>query len=343
MLMDAVQWLRESGLAVRQSEASLPGDAHADTVLEVAAGGQSAQFAVEVKQRAPYPNELDRLGRLRETLAHLGEPLLVAPFVSEALGMALTGRGWSWADARGDFDLRAPGLILRQRRAVTPPRPVRRTLPRGSGSFAVIRALIRFGNGEEEEHGATALAAQARVSQPRASQVLARLHEHHLVERVEQGRWRPDRAALLDRFMAEYRGPGGSERFFYALDSPADVAVRAAPSLGPQVAVSADVGPDLIVPWRRPSTVILYVKRLPEMAGLGLELAEAQGRHDANVIVRMPADESVFPVPSLVAEAQGVEIGLADPSQMLWDLEDLGGADRAEAAGRLRQWLLASR
>jgi hypothetical protein len=341
--MNSVRWLRDSGLAVDQVQASLLGDASADAVLEVAAGGQSARFAVEVKQRAPYPNELERLGRLRQTLARLGEPLLVAPFVSETVGAALTAQGWSWADAQGDFDLRAPGLILRQRRAVTPPKPVRAALPRGSGSLAVIRALIRFGDGEEEEAGSTTLAARAGVSQARASQVLARLREHHLVERVEHRRWRPDRAALLDRFMAEYRGPGGSEQVFYALGSPADVAVQAARSLGHQVAVSADVGPDLIVPWRRPSTVVLYVKRLPETAGLGLQLVEAQGRHDANVIVCMPADQSVFPVPALAAEAQGVEIGLADPSQMLWDLEDLGGADRAEAAGRLREWLLASR
>jgi DNA-binding transcriptional ArsR family regulator len=343
MLMSTVQWLRESGLAVQQSEPGLAGDARADAVLEVAAGDQSARFAVEVKQRAPYPNELEGLGRVRETLSRLGQPLLVAPFVSQTLGVALTGQGWSWADAQGDFDLRAPGLLLRQRRAVTPPKPVQTTLPRGSGSFAVIRALIRFGEGQQEEAGTTTLAAQAGVSQPRASQVLSRLRDHGLVERVEHGRWRPNRQALLDRFMAEYRGPGGSEWYFYTLDAPADVAVGAARSLGHQVALSADVGPDLIVPWRRPSTVILYVKRVPDMNGLGLELVDAQGRHDANVIVRMPADRSVFPVPALVAELHGVEIGLADPSQMLWDLDDLGGADRAEAAGRLREWLLASR
>lgn len=341
--MNAVQWLRESGLAVNQPEPRLVGGASAGTVLEVAAGGQSARFAVEVKQRAPYPNELERLGRSREMLSRLGQPLLVAPFVSQTLGAALTGQGWSWADAQGDFDLRAPGLVLRQRRVVAPPKPVRATLPRGSGSFAVIRALIRFGEGEEEEPGVTALAAQAGVSQPRVSQVLARLRDHNLVQRVDRGRWRPRREALLDRFMAEYRGPGGSEQFFYALDSPAEVAVGAARSWGHEVAVSADVGPDLIVPWRRPSTVILYVKPVPDMVGLGLELAGAQGRHDANVIVCMPADRSVFPVPALVAELHGVEIGLADPSQLLWDLDDLGGADRADAAGRLREWLLASR
>src|SRR6266702_3840670 len=311
--MNAVRWLRESGLAVKQREPALTGDARADALLEVALGGQSARFAVEVKQRAPYPSELERLRQLREALSRLGEPLLVAPFVPETLGVSLTGQGWSWADAQGDFDLRAPGLMLRQRRAVRPPKPVQTTLPRGSGSFAVIRALIRFGDGEDEELGATALAAQARVSQPRASQVLARLGDHDLVERVEHGRWRPHREALLDRFMAEYPGPGGSEQFFYTLDPPANVAARAARSLAGQVAVSADVGPDLIVPWRRPSMVILYTERLPHVAGL------------------------------VLVEVHRVEVGLADTSQMIWDLDDLGGADRAEAAGRLREWLLASR
>ena len=150
------------------------------------------------------------------------------------------------------------------------------------------------------------------------------------------------REALLDRFIAEYPGPGGSEQFFYALDAPADIGLEAARLLGDRVAVSADVGPDLIEAWRRPSTLILYVRDLVDPADLGL--VEAQGRHDANVIIRMPADQSVFGVPpALTADIQGFEVKLADPAQMIWDLLDLGGADRAEGAGRLREWLLASR
>lgn len=341
MLMDAVRWLRESGVAVAQREVALEGEVSADAILDVALGDHSARFAVEVRQRAPYPNELGRLRRLRKALSQLGEPLLVAPYVREEVGMTLSRDGWSWADSLGDFDLRAPGLVLRQRRSVKPPRPERTTLPRGSGSFAIMRALIRFGEGEEEEAGATALANQAGVSQPRASQVLRQLSEQHLVERVEHGRWWPRRAELLDRFLAEYPGPGGSEQFFYTLDSPAKVAIDAARSLGEEIAVSADVGPDLLVAWRRPSVVILYARRLVDPESLGL--VEAQGRHDANVVIRMPADRSVFGVPALVADVHSVEVGLAEPSQMIWDLLELGGADRAEAAGRLREWLLASR
>jgi hypothetical protein len=66
----------------------------------------------------------------------------------------------------------------------------------------------------------------------------------------------------------------------------------------------------------------------------------AQGPHDANVIVRMPADQSVFPSPPLVGQVNGRDVLLADPLQQIWDLEALGGSDREEAAGRMREWLL---
>jgi hypothetical protein len=336
MLLEAIRWLRESGVTVEQDDGDGAGG-DAGLLLNVLAGGGRTRFAVEERGRAPYPNELAGLGRSRQVLAGRGTPLLVVPFVPEALGAALTGAGWSWADAHGDFDLRAPGLLLRQRRAVSPPPPRRRVLPRGSGSFAVIRALIRGG---EETLGATALAARARVSQPRASQVLRQLASLGLVDRAGHGRWRPDRSALLDRFLEEYPGPGGSQLYCYSLEAPAEVAVGVARAAGPRqrVAVSADVGPDLVVAWRQPAVVIVYAGHVIDTESLGL--VEAQGSHDANVILRMPADRSVFPEPLLAAEMRGVQVPLADPSQMIWDLQDLGGADRLEAAGRLRAWLL---
>jgi DNA-binding transcriptional ArsR family regulator len=212
-------------------------------------------------------------------------------------------------------------------------------LPHGSGGLAIIRALIRFGRGEDEEASATALAAQAKVSQPRASQVLHQLRDLDLVNRTREGRWSPRREALLDRFLAEYRGPDGSERHLYSLDSPSDVAVRAARySPAHRLVVSADVGPDLLLAWRRPSVLVLY--SAADIDPSKLDLVEAQGRHDANVILRNPRDLSLFPVPELVAELRGAEVPLADPSQQIWDLQDLGGADRLEAAGMLREWLL---
>lgn len=336
--MEAVRGLRSAEIDVAVARSA--DDAGPDAVLEVSSGDVRSRFAVEVKARAPYPNELDRLAARREAIARLGEPMLVAPFVNEALASALRDAGWSWADAQGNFDLRAPGVVLRQRRTSTPPKRARSKLPHGSGSLAIIRALIRFGQGEEEEASATALAAQAKVSQPRASQVLRQLHELELVERTKEGRWSPRREALLDRFLAEYRGPDGSEQYLYSLEPPSDVAVRVAraASADRSIVVSADVAPDLLLAWRRPSVLILYTKA--DVDPSELALVEAQGRHDANVIMRNPRDLSVFPVPELVAELRGVEIPLADPAQQIWDLQDLGGADRLEAAGMLREWLL---
>jgi len=338
--MDPVRWLRDSGLRVEDLTPTGAADAGVDAILDVAVGDRSARFAVQAKTRAPYPHEVERLRRSWHELELRGHPLMVAPFISESLGSLLTRNGWSWADAQGDFDLRAPGLVARQRRASTAPAPKRRSLPRGSGSYAIIRALVGFSGGEDEEPGATALAAQAGISQPRASQVLHHLRDLKLVDIAGHGRWEPHREALLDRFLAEYPGPGGSEHYYYTLDSPVEVAVRAGRASTPArpMAVSADVGPDLIVPWRRPSLVILYARHAVDPSNLGL--TDAQGRHDANVILRIPGDRSVFPVPALAGEVRGNEVPLADPLQQIWDLQDLGGADRIEAAGRLREWLL---
>jgi hypothetical protein len=339
--MDVLPALQAAGATVRRvKREQRVHDLQVDAILDLTLGKVRARFAVEEKRRAPYPNELAKLQPIQKSLAGVGTPMLVVPFVSEPLGTALTQAGWSWADAAGNFDLRADSLVLRQRSTATRPRNKASRLPQGSGSLAIIRALIGFPLGTNEEPGATAVAHQVGVSQPRASQVLHKLLELDLVTRSPEGRWLPDREALLDRFLSEYRGPRGSERYVYSLDSPNEVAARAAkqPNDERSLAVSADVGPDLLLAWRRPNVVILYVRQLLDLDRLGL--VDARGRHDSNVIVRTPDDLSVFPTDVLVADMNGVDVPLADPTQQIWDLQDLGGTDRLEAAGRLREWLL---
>ncbi|MHB8221183.1 MAG: hypothetical protein ACYDHU_12825 [Acidimicrobiales bacterium] len=71
------------------------------------------------------------------------------------------------------------------------------------------------------------------------------------------------------------------------------------------------MGPDMVAPWRRPSVVIVYAIADFPLDGFGL--VEAQGIADANVIVREPADRSVFATPSLVAEFDGVELPRPTP------------------------------
>jgi hypothetical protein len=86
------------------------------------------------------------------------------------------------------------------------------------------------------------------------------------------------------------------------------------------------------------SLLILYADAVFDSADLNG--VDAAGMNDADVIVRMPADQSVFPAAEIAAEFRGARIPLADLVQMICHLNELGGADSAEAAGKLRQWML---
>jgi DNA-binding transcriptional ArsR family regulator len=339
--MSLVESLRSAGVGA-QVDRRAAGDVGIDAVLTLRRGDDRSVFAVEERRRAPYPNEIAGLDARLASLRDIGHPLLVAPFVSDSVGETLTAAGWSWADEAGNFDLRAPGLLLRQRATTQRPRRRSAGLPGGSGGTAIIRALIRCGEREDAAGGASVLARLADVTQPRASQVLGQLADLGLVTKTGRGRWRPDRDALLDRFLVEYPGPGGSQQFFYSLDAPNEVAVALAgnPATRDAIGASADVGPDLVAAWRKPSVLIVYARH--ELDVDGVDLVSAQGADDANVIVRYPVDASVFATPRLSTAFRGVDVPLADPSQMLWDLQELGGADRCEAAGRLREWLLTT-
>jgi hypothetical protein len=295
---------------------------------------EGVEFGVERRERAPYPNEVAALEAKRALIAETARPLLVAPYVSEPTGETLIKAGWSWADSSGNYDLRAAGLILRERQpGRKAPRP-KHQLPLGSGSLAIIRSLIR----SRDEVDPTALAGAAAVTQPRASQVLAQLTALGLVERPSRTVWRVDRPRLLDRFLAEYQGSGGTATYHYSLAPLTSLAITLAEKQRTNCVISADVGTDLVAPWRQPSVLVVYARAGFSLQGVDRVLA--QGREDANVIVRSPSDTSIFPNPPVVATVHGIEVPLADPAQMMWDLLDLGGPDRLEAAGVIREWIL---
>jgi hypothetical protein len=66
----------------------------------------------------------------------------------------------------------------------------------------------------------------------------------------------------------------------------------------------------------------------------------AEGRPDASLILRWTADRTLLapaaPWPRIVDN-----IPLTDPTQQWWDLLNLGGEDRREAADRLRTAIIA--
>jgi hypothetical protein len=189
-----------------------------------------------------------------------------------------------------------------------------------------------------------AIAEAAGVTQPRASQVLKQLAEHDVVRSRPAGYSATKRARLLDLYLKRFRPAlTRPEVPWYGTAALYDQ-VRAIVQLSRDrehlIAISADIGPDLLVPWRHPTLAVLYSRRAIDLSGA--RLVPAEGRADASVLVRVTDDASLLrPFPPWPLELDGIP--LADPVQQWRDLLDLGGDDRREAAGRLRQAILEHR
>ena len=207
----------------------------------------------------------------------------------------------------------------------------------GSGTAAIARVLIAA----HEPFTGVAIAEAVGVSQPRASQVIRQLSEHSAVRTTDDG-YVGRTAKLLDLYQRRTR-PSlvEAESFWYSTRPPTEQAARVvelARAQGVSVAMSADLAPDLLVPWRHPTLTIVYASAALAMTGAGF--VPAEGRADSSVIVRWTADRTLLtparPWPPMVNG-----IPLTDPVQQWWDLMDLGGEDRREAADRLRQAIIA--
>ncbi len=338
MLKRVIEQLAEVEVsAVDEADSSSAG---ADGVLTLTVDDWIYRFAYQSCARAPYPNELDGLSRLHGALAAAGLPLLIAPYISRALAKRLSRRGWSWADHAGNFDLRGPDLRLShtgESRVV----PARSSMPRGSAASCLIRALISYPPPAEGWWTTARLAALSGLAASAVSQVLSRLLALELVEHPRHGRWRARAKPLLHTFQREHRGFRGSEQAWYVLDSLDEVAARLSKTFAGKVALSADLAPDRLAPWRVPSKLIVYARRALDQEELAsaLDGVSAKGRADGNVFIRVPRDRGVF-LSDLSRLGVELELPIADPVQQLFDLLDLGGSDREEAGRVLEQWIL---
>ena len=175
-----------------------------------------------------------------------------------------------------------------------------------------------------------ALARDLQVSQPRISQILRLLANHDIdIEHLDD----PEQhRRLVDLYVRYHRPNAVSESLFYALD-PAYEQVRqvieAANRQDVRVAVSADLAPDLIAPWRTPTLTVVYAE-----ASVDLEpslFVPAMARGEATLLIRHVSDDSLL-APWTTSRP---DIPIVHPVQQVWDLYDLGGEDRIEAAERL--------
>jgi len=73
-----------------------------------------------------------------------------------------------------------------------------------------------------------------------------------------------------------------------------------------------------------------------------LNAVEAESAGSANVFLRYVDGSPVSTWRKLVGpdRVDGLDVELVDPALMMRDLLDLGGADREEAAGVLREWIV---
>jgi hypothetical protein len=206
----------------------------------------------------------------------------------------------------------------------------------GAGTSAIVRALVAAPHPLSQVD----LASRVGVSQPRVSQVLARLGAISAVSSRPTG-YVGRKATLIDLYLAHHRptcaAPDVPWYSVRSLRTQVDGLVDLAGRRSIVCAVSADVAPDLLVPWRHPTLTVVYTS-----AGLPLDeagLVPAEGRSDATVMVRHTADSTLLAAsPPWKASAQGLPI--VDPLQQVWELHDLGGEDRREAADRLRRTIL---
>jgi hypothetical protein len=347
VLIKLTQILRSAGVEVtvlQNGEQTATNDtAPTEPLLHISLDGHEARFALVQRRRAPYPREVNRTLEQQCKLRDFGLPFLWVPYVSIQLGRTLTEAGWSWADEAGNCDIRAPGLRLQRRVSSTPPKKQRKTLPTGRGSLFIMRYLLSQCGTEKETISATSLATLAGVSQPRVSQVLGQLAALGLVDRRSRTQWRPNLLDLMEAFLSEYSGPLGHRELYYSLDEPLVATlkyVRATGCTTDLPLISADVGPDLLAPHRRPSTTVLYVRHHDRSLPTGLDWVAAEGTDDANVHLCWPADETIFAFPVEATTTKGPVL-LADPAQMAWDLQWLGGEDRQEAAQVLFTWQMS--
>jgi len=190
--------------------------------------------------------------------------------------------------------------------------------------------LVRHLAVHTEPINQVALARDLQVSQPRISQILRLLANHDIdIEHLDDPE---QRRRLVDLYVQYHRPYVVSESPFYGLD-PAYEQVRqvvqAARRQNVRMTVSSDLAPDLIAPWRTPTLTVIYAE-----AALDLEpglFVPAMARREATLLIRDISDDSLLdPWPT-----SRPDIPIVHPVQQVWDLYDLGGEDRLEAAERL--------
>jgi len=180
------------------------------------------------------------------------------------------------------------------------------------------------------------LATELGTSQARISQILKLLEA--------EGIWTSDltqydqRVLLVDLYVRHFRPTVSTETLWYGLDAHHLQVEKVSHYLaahGTRFVVSADAAPDFLAPWRSPTLTVIYCEEAPDLTSVACVQAMARG--EATLIVRETPDSHLLESWESRNEAP---FPMVHPLQQIWDLHDLGGADRIEAAERLMRRII---
>ncbi|WP_156313165.1 helix-turn-helix domain-containing protein [Micromonospora sp. HK10] len=319
MLISTTAWraLTEAGVVL------IPRDADR---IELTYGTSRATLTVIASPTPLRPRDIAAL------VSRHAEPcLVIVPAATPGVREAVEAAGWSWLAEDGQ---RITGVLRigRQRIGLQPPAAAAgRSAKPGRvpwGTFTLVRRMIQRPYATQQE-----LAVLVGVSQPRVSQALRSLAEEEIVRRTPSGWTIRDIDAAIRWWLATYPGPGGISTYWYSLPPPVEQARAVVERVGTAdrhgVAVSGDVAADIIAPWRAPNRAILYARTGVDLAGAGFVPA---GEEEATLEFTVPKDPGLWP-PSV--EEVTVDLPLADPLQILWDVQRSPGPDSEEAAQRV--------
>lgn len=179
------------------------------------------------------------------------------------------------------------------------------------------------------------LAELLGFSQQAISQALHRLAG---TSKNEEG-WLGNSAELLDAWLDEYPGPGGTVQGWYNLDDPGTQA-RSATALLTELeltpVISGDIAADEYSPWQIPATALLYLPEIIDFSPAGFTPVDVG---DATMLTVVPDDPTIR---RTAQESPHPSHRLADPAIVLWDLLHTSvGPNAEETAQRLRHRIVA--
>ena len=298
-------------------------------------------WAVEVKRyaRSPRPRELAAvIAQARSSDRPL---LLLASELSHTTRQMLSDAGISYITQRdGLLHLGGKTLALGEMApAAREPAASAATTPRlalpwrGRSAFQVLRRLLQHDTPPTQ----TTLAAEAHVSQPRVSQILATLAGQDLLD-SNRCLSPMQRNALIDFWIDRYPGPGGITTRWYTL-LPLQEAVAAAAAAANEAdaepALSSNLAADHLAPFARPTHATLYVRQLIDLSVA--QMVRTPEPDVATIEVVVPEDPTVWnpdPAPPH-ANLGGTRVALADTLQIAWDIARVGGVDAHKQIDRL--------